>query len=71
MKTTEEMKKIRNLDPKKLEAELQKEMLELDSLRLAVAAKKEDNTSNISKKRKKIARIQTVLNNPAGETNDR
>jgi len=71
MKTAEKMKKIRSLDPKKLEAELQKEMLELDSLRLAVAAKKEDNTSAISKKRKRIAKIQTVINNPVGEINDR
>ncbi len=69
MNKSEEMKKLKNIDRKKLSIKLSKEKDMLDKNRLAVAARKEDNISIINKSKKKIARILTLLNQSTGEDN--
>jgi len=70
MKNTEEMKKLKSLNENMLREELIKEKLELDKLSLAVSARKEDNTSLVNKSRKRVARINTLLAQHIGESNE-
>lgn len=62
MKKTEELKKYLKMDVSGLEAELQGLEKDLVSDRLRVRAGKLENISAISKKKKTIARIKTLIN---------
>lgn len=61
MKSSQEMKKLNAMGKDKLIKELEKEKINLSNLRLAVAARKEDNIAKIKKSKKRVARILTVL----------
>lgn len=67
MKITEEIKNLKSLGQEQLEKELleTKKKLMQDSLR--VKAGKLDNYSVISKNKKKIARISTIINEKLGK----
>lgn len=62
MKAKEEIKKIKDIDKNKLFAEIEKERASLNSLKLSVSARKEDNTSKVKKSKKYIARMMTMVN---------
>jgi len=66
MKTTEELKNLRTLDLDKLEKELNDAKKKLLEENLRVKAGKLDNNSLISKSRKKVARISTIINEKIG-----
>jgi ribosomal protein L29 len=66
MKITEEIKNLRSLDIEKLEKELYETEKKLLEENLKVKAGKLDNYSLISKSKKKVARISTIINEKMG-----
>jgi ribosomal protein L29 len=66
MKNTEELKNLRTLDTDKLQKELLDAKKTHVNENLRVKAGKLDNYSLISKSKKKIARISTIINEKLG-----
>lgn len=60
MKSTEELKNLKDLSPKDLSAKYLSASKELALLSLQVKVGKENNNAKIKKARKNIARIQTI-----------
>lgn len=61
MKSTEELKKYRNMEEKDLIAEVKKVRKDLFLTSLKVKAGKADDSANITKLKKNIARINSVI----------
>lgn len=70
MKKTEEIKKLRSLKVAELEKELRETGKKASLEKLSVAAGKSQDYSVIYKHRKTIARINTLLAQKSGETNE-
>jgi ribosomal protein L29 len=66
MKNIEELKSLRSLDMPKLEKELNDSKRKLLEENLKVKVGKLDNYSLISKSRKRVARISTIINEKMG-----
>ena len=62
MKNTEELKTMKNLSVEDILKEIAKKRKEQSLLTLNVSAGKLSNVAEISKNRKAIARLQTILN---------
>ena len=59
------IQELRQLTPKKLQAELEKTVRSLSVLRFHIATGQAQNTAKVKSARKLIAQIKTLLNNPA------
>ena len=70
MKNTESLKKYRAMSEKDLISELKNVRKEQTLVTLKVGAGKEDNFSQISKLRKNIARIKSLLASKNGASNE-
>lgn len=67
MKIKEDIKKLKNMDASKLQAELLDAEKKFATTSLKVKAGKEQNYSLISKYRKEVARIKTLINEKISE----
>lgn len=67
MKRIEELKNLRDMDEEKLHTELLDVETKLAGLNLKVRAGKLDNFSQIGKTKKTLARINSIINEKAGE----
>jgi ribosomal protein L29 len=61
MKATEELKTLRGMDEKDLAKELEETNLKLAKDVLSIRAGKSDKTDLVSKLRKKIARLESIM----------
>lgn len=67
MKTTEEMKKYREMDLAKLQDEANVLAMKYAETTLKIKAGKESNFSSVSKVRKNIARLNTIISEKSAE----